>query len=258
VLTIAGSDPSGGAGIQADLKTLTALGVYGASAITAVTVQNTLGVSEVLPIPASVVGAQIDAVLEDIGADVIKTGMLVNVDVVRAVAKRVGRAALVVDPVVLASDGRELLAGDGVAALLTDLVPRAALVTPNVPEAERLTGVSIQTLEDAGRAADRFLELGAAAVLVKGGHLPGEDEEVTDLLRTADGEEYRFAAPRLMTRAGHGTGCTLASAIAAGIAEGLTLRDAVQRGRDYLLGALRAAPPLGRGTWPLWHPLPRT
>lgn len=257
VLTVAGSDPSGGAGIQADLKTLTALGVYGASAITAVTVQNTRGVSEVLPIPASVVGAQIDAVLEDIGADVIKTGMLVGLDVVRAVARRVGRIPLVVDPVVLASDGRELLGRDGVKALLEELVPRAALVTPNVPEAEHLTGVTIRTPEDASRAAEHLLAAGALAVLVKGGHLPDTGDEVIDVLRTLDGEEVRFSGPRIVTRAGHGTGCTLASAIAAGIAEGLTLRDAVQRGRDYLVGALRSAPPLGSGTGPLWHPAPR-
>ncbi|NLE85542.1 MAG: bifunctional hydroxymethylpyrimidine kinase/phosphomethylpyrimidine kinase [Myxococcales bacterium] len=254
VLAVGGSDPSGGAGIQADLKTLTALGVFGATAVTAITVQNTCGVTEVMPIPASVVGAQMDAVLDDIGADVIKTGMLHNIDVVRAVAARVGRAALVVDPVILASDGRELLSRDGVRALLEELVPRAALVTPNVPEAEHLTGVPIQDLEGAGRAAERLLALGAAAVLVKGGHLPGSEEEVTDLLRTVDGEEYRFSGPRIVTRAGHGTGCTLASAIAAGVAEGLTLRDAVQRGRDYLVAALRRAPILGRGSGPLWHP----
>jgi hydroxymethylpyrimidine/phosphomethylpyrimidine kinase len=128
-------------------------------------------------------------------------------------------------------------------------------VTPNVPEAERLTGVSIRNLEDAGRAAERLLERGCAAVLIKGGHMPEVSEEVTDLLRTIDGEEYRCVGPRVVTRAGHGTGCTLASAIAAGIAEGLTLRDAVQRARVYLEGALRAAPPLGGGHWPLWHPL---
>lgn len=256
VLAVGGSDPSGGAGIQADVKTLTALGVYAATAVTAITVQNTRGVSEVMPIPASVVGSQMDAVLDDIGADVIKTGMLHGIDVVRVVAARVGRAALVVDPVILASDGRELLSGDGVRAVLEQLVPRAALVTPNVPEAERLTGISIQNVADAGRAAERLLELGAAAVLIKGGHLPGTEEEVTDLLRTMDGEEYLFSGPRVVTRAGHGTGCTLASAIAAGIAEGLTLRDAVQRGRDYLVDALRAAPVLGVGIGPLWHPRP--
>lgn len=260
VLTVAGSDPSGGAGIQADLKTLTALGVYGAAAITAVTVQNTRGVSDVMAVPASVVAAQIDAVLGDIGADVVKTGMLGNIDVVRVVAARVERLNLVVDPVILASDGRELLSPDGVRALLDELVPRAALVTPNVPEAERLTGVSIQTLDDAARAAERLLERGAAAVLIKGGHLPGEalpgdDERVVDLLRTLDGEEVRFEGPRVRTRAGRGTGCTLASAIAAGIAEGWTLRDAIQRARDYVEAALRAAPPLGGGTWPLWHPV---
>lgn len=257
VLTVAGSDPSGGAGIQADLKTLTALGVYGASAITAITVQNTRGVSDVMAVPASVVAAQMDAVLSDIGVDVVKTGMLGSIDVVRVVAARTQGVSLVVDPVILASDGRELLSSDGVRALLEELVPRAALVTPNVPEAERLTGVTIQTLEDAGRAAERLLERGAAAVLIKGGHLPGEGDEVVDLLRTLDGEEVCFSGPRVLTRAGHGTGCTLASAIAAGIAEGLTLRDAVRRARDYVEGALRAAPPLGGGAWPLWHPLNR-
>ncbi len=263
VLTVAGSDSSGGAGVQADLKTLTALGVYGASAITAITVQSTLGVTDVMPVPASVVGAQMDAVLEDIGADVVKTGMLVNVDVVRAVAQRVRRFApgvrLVVDPVILASDGRELLSGDGVRALLDELLPVAALITPNVPEAERLTGVRIASWDDAGRAADRLLALGASAVLIKGGHFPfeNEEEDVVDLLRTADGEEHRVSEARLATRSTHGTGCTLASAVAAGIAEGHTLLGAVQRARSYLQEAMRSAAPLGKGRGPLNHSLGR-
>ncbi len=261
VLTVAGSDSSGGAGIQADLKVLTALGVYGASAITAVTVQSTLGVTDVMPVPASVVGAQMDAVLDDIGADVIKTGMLVSIDIVRAVAQRARRVApgvrLVIDPVILASDGRELLSGDGVRALVEELLPVAALITPNVPEAERLTGVRIGSLDDAGAAADRLLALGANAVLIKGGHMPfqSEDEDVVDLLRTADGEEYRFSESRVKTRSTHGTGCTLASAIAAGIAEGLTLQGAVQRARTYLKEAMLTALPLGKGKGPLNHSL---
>jgi hydroxymethylpyrimidine/phosphomethylpyrimidine kinase len=264
VLTVAGSDSSGGAGIQADLKVLTALGVYGASAITAVTVQSTLGVTDVMPVPASVVGAQMDAVLDDIGADVIKTGMLVSVDIVRAVAQRARRVApavrLVIDPVILASDGRELLSGDGVRALVEELLPLSALITPNVPEAERLTGVRIGSLGDAGAAADRLLALGANAVLIKGGHMPfeSEDEDVVDLLRTADGEEYRFSESRVKTRSTHGTGCTLASAIAAGIAEGLTLQGAVQRARTYLKEAMLTALPLGKGKGPLNHSLGRS
>jgi hydroxymethylpyrimidine/phosphomethylpyrimidine kinase len=261
VLTVAGSDSSGGAGIQADLKVLTALGVYGASAITAITVQSTLGVTDVMPLPASVVGAQMDAVLDDIGADVIKTGMLVSIDIVRAVAQRARRVApgvrLVIDPVILASDGRELLSADGVRE---ELLPLAALITPNVPEAERLTGVRIGSLDDAGAAADRLLALGANAVLIKGGHMPfeSEDEDVVDLLRTADGEEYRFSESRVKTRATHGTGCTLASAIAAGIAEGLTLQGAVQRARTYLKEAMLTALPLGKGKGPLNHSLGRS
>jgi hydroxymethylpyrimidine/phosphomethylpyrimidine kinase len=264
VLTVAGSDSSGGAGIQADLKTFAAFGVYGASAITAITVQSTLGVTDVMPVPASVVGAQMDAVLDDIGADVIKTGMLVSVDIVRAVALRARRtgtgARIVIDPVILASDGRELLSNDGVRALVEELLPTSALITPNVPEAERLTGVRIQSLEDAGAAADRLLALGANAVLIKGGHMPfqSEDEDVVDLLRTADGEEYRFAESRVRTRSTHGTGCTLASAIAAGIAEGHTLHGAVQRARTYLKEAMLTAVPLGKGKGPLNHTLGRS
>ncbi len=262
VLAVAGSDSSGGAGIQADVKTLTVLGAYAATAVTAITVQSTHGVTEIMPIPASVVGAQMDAVLDDIGADVIKTGMLVNVDIVRAVALRARRLApgvrLVLDPVLAASDGRELLARDAVTAFVDDLLPMASLVTPNVPEAELLTGVTIANLDDASLAADHLLAAGASAVLVKGGHLPGAKEagEVTDLLRTADGEQHLFASSFLESRSTHGTGCTLASAIAAGIAEGLTLHDAVQRAHDYVHEAIRRAPALGQGKGPLLHAHP--
>lgn len=255
VLVIGGSDSGGGAGIQADLKTITVLGGYAASALTAVTAQNTLGVTEVMGVPPRVVALQIEAVLSDIGADVIKTGMLFNASVTAIVAERCAalapHAQLVVDPVVVSSTGHELLSAEGREVLLEQLVPRAALVTPNVPEAVLLTGVAIQGPSDLDRAADVFLARGASAVLVKGGHLEGDT--VVDLLRTVDGDEVRFESPRVHTRSTHGTGCTLASGIAAGIAEGLTLRDAVARARDFVVGALEVSPGLGKGIGPLNH-----
>ncbi len=255
VLVIGGSDSGGGAGIQADLKTITVLGGYAMSAITALTAQNTLGVSEVMGVPARFVAAQIDAVLSDLGADVIKTGMLYNASVAATVAERCAKLApqtqLIVDPVMVSSSGHELLSREGREVLLDQLLPRAALITPNLPEASLLTGLDIRSVADLGRAADALLALGASAVLVKGGHLEGD--QVVDLLRTADGDEVYFDDERIQTRSTHGTGCTLASAIAAGVAEGLTLRDAVAQARDFVRGALQNAPGLGRGTGPLNH-----
>ncbi len=247
VLVVGGSDPSGAAGVFADLKTLTALGVFGTAAVTAVTVQNQHGVTDVQPMSASLVGAQMDAALADAPCDALKTGMLATVDIVHAVAERVerlgSRARLVIDPVLTSSSGRSLLSEEARVALLSRLVPQAALITPNLPEAQALTGVPIGSVEHMGLAADHLLARGAAAVLIKGGHLLDvnpELEEVTDLLRTADGEQRLFVRPR-QKLSRRGTGCCLASAVAAGIAEGLTLFSAVERAGDYVAAAMRAA-----------------
>ncbi len=254
VLAIGGSDPSGAAGIQADLKTLTACGVFGAAAITSVTVQNQNGVTDSTPLSASIVLAQIDAAFSDAGFDAVKTGMLASADIVHGVADRAATwgsgARLVIDPVLVSSTGRALLSQEGKAALVERLLPSAALITPNIPEATALTGVPISSVDDMSLAADHVLARGAAAVLIKGGHLIHSDpqlEEITDLLRTADGEEVRLVRVRRKLPGKvpefRGTGCTLASAIAAGIAEGLTLKTAVERARDYLDAAMAAAGP---------------
>jgi len=260
VLIVAGSDSGGGAGIQADIKTVTALGGYAATAITAVTAQNTLGVHGVLPIDPEFIDRQIEVVLGDIGADCIKTGMLHSAAVIRALVRRCQASGagipIVVDPVMVAKGGERLLQKEAMEALLTELLPMAALITPNVPEAEAMTGVDVRSSADFGVVADRLLAMGAGAVLIKGGHLAGPT--VVDVLRTGDGEEYRFEAERLNTRATHGTGCTLASAIACGIAEGLTLQNAVGRAHRYLLDAMRSAPGLGQGHGPLNHAHPVT
>lgn len=253
VLVVAGSDSGGGAGIQADIKTITMLGAFATTAITALTAQNTLGVEEVLPVEARFVALQMKAVLSDIGADAIKTGMLGSARVVEAVAgvcESLGFGVpLVVDPVMVAKGGARLLDKDALDALILRLLPLASLLTPNVPEAEILTGMSIQTPRDLERAADALLGLGPSAVLMKGGHLEGDS--VVDLLRTADGAEHRFESPRIRSRSTHGTGCTLASGIAAGIAEGLTLEGAVTRAREFVVRAIQHAPGLGRGHGPL-------
>jgi len=255
ILIIAGSDSGGGAGIQADIKTVTALGGYAATALTALTAQNTRGVLGVVGVDPEFVALQIDAVLGDIGADAIKTGMLWSAPIVEAVAEACAQKArhvpLIVDPVMVAKGGAPLLEPDAREAVINRLLPRAALVTPNLPEAELLCGFAIESSDDFARAADRLLARGAAAVLIKGGHLPGKN--VIDLLRTADGFERRYESPRLHTRATHGTGCTLASAIAVGVGEGLTLEHAVERARSYLLEAMRTAPGLGAGHAPLNH-----
>jgi len=253
VLIIAGSDSGGGAGLQADLKTVTALGGYAATAVTAVTVQNTLGVTGVLPVPADMVMAQARAVLDDIGADALKTGMLGDIAMVETVAAILDSAAgipAVVDPVMTAKGGAALLATDAMDAVRRLMVPRARLLTPNVPEAEALTGLGIASLDDQRRAGEALLALGAQAVLMKGGHLDGE--RVTDLLLTPEGETL-FESARLETRHTHGTGCTLASACAAGLAQGLTLEAAVARAWAYVQEAIARAPGLGQGHGPLDH-----
>ena len=253
VLIIAGSDSGGGAGIQADIKSVTMLGGYAATAITAVTIQNTLGVTGVHPIPTDVVEAQARAVLDDIGADAIKTGMLGDVRTVETVAGILAGAAqapAVVDPVMVAKGGAHLLAAAAVDAVRSLMIPRATLLTPNAPEAEALTGLEVADLDGQRRVGEALLELGAAAVLMKGGHVPGET--VTDVLLTPAGETT-FSGERLHTRHTHGTGCTLASACAAGLAQGLPLEQAVARAWDYVHEAMRLAPGLGRGHGPLDH-----
>jgi hydroxymethylpyrimidine/phosphomethylpyrimidine kinase len=248
VLAIGGSDPTGGAGIQMDLATIAALGAWPSTAVTALTVQSTRELESIEPVAAELVARQIDAVLGDLGADAIKTGMLCDAAVVRAVASIVAARApavpLVVDPVLEASRGGALLDDDGRDALLRELVPRARLVTPNLPEAERLAGVRVREAADLEPAALRLLSLGASAVLLKGGHLPGP--RVVDVLVGVDGTRERWDAVRLDLDA-HGTGCALAAGIAAGLALGLGLRQAVVRSREHLQGALRAARAAGCG-----------
>jgi hydroxymethylpyrimidine/phosphomethylpyrimidine kinase len=255
VLIVAGSDSGGGAGIQADIKTVTMLGGYAATAITAVTVQNTLGVSGVHEIATPVVLAQARAVLDDIGADAIKTGMLGGPDLVEQVAALIAWAAVpaVVDPVMIAKGGQPLLHGGAIEAVRASLVPRAALLTPNAPEAEALTGIPVTGLDDQRRAGEALLKAGAAAVLVKGGHLAGE--RVVDLLLTGRGETL-LEGPRIDTRHTHGTGCTLASACAVGLAQGMDLVDAVTRAWAYTAEAIRQAPGFGAGHGPLGHGWP--
>ncbi|HYG28158.1 MAG TPA: bifunctional hydroxymethylpyrimidine kinase/phosphomethylpyrimidine kinase [Caulobacteraceae bacterium] len=253
VLIIAGSDSGGGAGIQADIKAVTMLGGYAATAVTAITVQNTLGVTGVHPIPTDVVEAQARAVLEDIGADAFKTGMLGDVAMVEAVARVIDSAPgvpAVVDPVMIAKGGAALLPDQAVQAVRSLMVPRAALLTPNAPEAEALTGLTVASADDQWRAGEALLELGARAVMMKGGHIAGE--RVLDLLITPDGETA-FEGERIDTRHTHGTGCTLASACAAGIARGLPLHAAVAQAWDYVHQAMLHAPGLGQGHGPLDH-----
>jgi hydroxymethylpyrimidine/phosphomethylpyrimidine kinase len=253
VLTIAGSDSSGGAGAQADIKTITALGGYALSVLTAITVQDTIRVHDVVPLPPSLVAAQLACVLADPGADAIKTGMLVNAATIHAIAAVLARQSpslpLIVDPVVLSSSGRALLDPDGVAALST-LYPAATLLTPNAPEAALLCGHPVETLDDMRRAAGYLIGRGVRAVLLKGGHLP--TDPVTDLLVTTQGET-RYTHPRHATRHTHGTGCTLASAIATGLAQGCPLDQAVAAAIAYVQRAIAAAPGFGAGHGPLNH-----
>jgi len=258
VLIIAGSDSGGGAGIQADIKTVTALGGYAMTAITAVTVQNTIGVTNVHEIPPNIVREQIEAVMGDLGADAWKLGMLGSAAHARTVLEAwhaVGASVpVVLDPVMIAKSGASLLAEDAVAVIRDELMPIAALVTPNAPEAEALTGVEVRGLDGQMDAAEVLVEqLGAYAALVKGGHVEGD--VVRDVLLTRAG--YRvFESPRMATRATHGTGCTLASAIAAHIAQGAAIEPAVEKARAYLIEAIRHAPGLGQGHGPLGHNWP--
>ncbi|MEQ8299674.1 MAG: bifunctional hydroxymethylpyrimidine kinase/phosphomethylpyrimidine kinase [Hyphomonas sp.] len=254
VLIVAGSDSGGGAGIQADIKTVTMLGGYAMTAVTAITVQDTMGVHGVWPVPVDAVLSQIGVTLADIGADVIKTGMLGSASLVEAIAECIDQTAQmvprVIDPVMVATSGDRLVDGKAVEAIRSELVPRARLVTPNAPEAEVLTGKAVETVDGQRRAAERLLELGAHGALVKGGHISGN--RITDVLQTTTGE-WIFESPRLVTMSTHGTGCTLASAIAAHLAQGASVPDAVEMARDYLFGAIRSAKGLGKGHGPVNH-----
>ena len=254
VLICAGSDSGGGAGIQADIKAVTALGGFAMTAITALTAQNTLGVQGVLGVEPPFIRQQIASCLDDIGADAVKTGMLADTATIEAVCEEVARRApgvpLVADPVMVAKGGHRLLAPDAVETLKRRLLPLATLITPNIPEAEVLAGHAITTEAEMLDAAEMMLTLGVPAVLLKGGHMEGE--VLVDILATPEGVA-RFADQRIATRHTHGTGCTLASAIAAGLAQGMALRPAVERARRYVRAAILAAPGHGAGHGPLDH-----
>ena len=254
VLIVAGSDSGGGAGIQGDLKTVMALGGYGMTAITALTAQNTQGVHGVHPVPEAFVQLQMQVVLDDLGADAVKTGMLGSAAMVRAVAEALrswcASLPVVVDPVMVAKGGARLLDADAVAAMVTELLPLATVLTPNVPEAEALTSLTITDEDTALRALDALLRLGVPGVLLKGGHLAGP--VVRDWLATAANVEV-LERPRIDTRHTHGTGCTMASAVATGLAQGMDLSAAVHRARGYVQAAILAAPGFGAGHGPLGH-----
>ncbi len=254
VLIIAGSDSGGGAGIQADIKTVTALGAYAATAVTALTAQNTVGVHGIFSVPPDFIRQQIAAVMDDIGADVIKIGMLGDIAAIETVCETLATCApgvpVVLDPVMVAKGGQHLLEPAAVERLRHRLLPMATLITPNLPEAEALTGLVITTEAEMHAAVRALLELGAPAVLLKGGHLPSST--VTDLLATSTKTEA-FSAPRIETRHTHGTGCTIASAIAAGRAQGMDLRAALVRARRFVRAAITGAPGFGRGHGPLDH-----
>jgi hydroxymethylpyrimidine/phosphomethylpyrimidine kinase len=256
VLSIAGSDSGGGAGIQADIKTITALGGFASTVVTALTAQNTLGVAEVSEVDPWFVERQLEVVLEDIGADAIKTGMLANRATVELVARGLQRLAqrvpIIVDPVMVSSSGHSLLDKPGRDAIAKRLIPMCALVTPNTVEAGLLAGFDVTDESSMQRAADHLLVQGAAAVLIKGGHL--DSDTVIDILRTADGHFVRFESERQSTSATHGTGCTLSAAIATYLAQGLTLESAVGRSIEYVQSAMRWAVPIGKGrATPLDH-----
>lgn len=256
VLIIAGSDPSGGAGIQADIKTVTALGGYASAAITALTAQNTTGVFGLHEVPPEFVQKQISVVLDDIGADCIKTGMLHSIKIIEAVAevlKKYGNISLIVDPVMVATSGDSLVENKGtVLAIKNILIPMATLVTANVPEAEILSGIRVTAKESMIAAGEKIISMGAKNVLIKGGHL--DDDVVQDILILGDGtvsEVYEHT--RIYTKNTHGTGCTLASAIACGLAKGGSLKHSIVVARKYVYDAIRTAPNLGKGKGPLNH-----
>jgi hydroxymethylpyrimidine/phosphomethylpyrimidine kinase len=251
-LTIAGSDSGAGAGIQADLKTFAALGVYGTSAITAITAQNTVGVTQVLALNPNLVAAQIDAVVSDIGADAVKTGMLANAAIIETVARKIRQHRLenvVVDPVMVATSGDLLIKKSAVAALRARLIPMATVVTPNLPEAEELTGMQLRTSAEIEEAAKRIVKMGARTVVIKGGHRKGP---AVDLFY--DGKEFTaLNAPRIRTKNTHGTGCTFSAAIAAYLAKGEKIEGAVALAKTYITQAIRHGFAVGAGHSPVHH-----
>jgi hydroxymethylpyrimidine kinase/phosphomethylpyrimidine kinase len=250
VLTIAGSDSGGGAGIQADLKTITALGGFGMSVITALTAQNTLGVQGVFEVPVEFIEQQFDSVATDIGVDAAKTGMLCSAQIIRCVAKRIRRyriRKLVVDPVMVAKGGRSLLRDEARETLIRDLIPLAMVFTPNIPEAEALTGIRITSMASMKKAAEAIHKLGARNVIVKGGHLEGD---AVDLLY--DGRAFHtLSAHRIETKHSHGTGCTFASAIATGLAQGCSFLEASTQAKAYVTEAIRCGLAFGGGQGPV-------
>jgi hydroxymethylpyrimidine/phosphomethylpyrimidine kinase len=251
ILTIAGSDSGGGAGIEADIKTISALGGYACTTITAVTAQNTLGVAAVHVMPADFVTLSIGTVLEDIGVDAIKLGMLANAAIIFAVGATIPRdKPIVLDPVMVATSGAVLLPDDAIIALQTHLIPLATIITPNLPEVAKLTGLSLNNTADYIAAGQSLRAMGAKTALIKGGH--GESDTLTDFLIHETGVES-ISLPRIDTTNTHGTGCTLASAIATGLGQGMTLFDSVSRARHYLQAAIAQAPGFGAGHGPVWH-----
>lgn len=258
VLSVAGSDPSGGAGIQADVKTITVLGGFGMSVVTAITVQNTLGVRDIYPLPPDLVARQFDALATDIGIDAVKTGMLPDREIMAMVVGKIreyGLTRVVVDPVLAAKRGEVLMSAETIIMLREELLPQALVVTPNIPEAEVLSGLIIASLADMRKAALIIYQTGVGNVVIKGGHLPDMREDSLDILY--DGHSfYEFSSPRIDTRDTHGTGCTYASAIATFLAGGSSIRDAVTGAKDYITAAIRHAWRLGGGQGPVNHLAP--
>ncbi len=255
-LTIAGSDSGGGAGIQADLKTFAAMGVFGTTAITAITAQNTLGVQDVLALPPELVAAQIDAVVSDIGADVVKTGMLANAEIVDVVVAKVAEhklESLVVDPVMVSSSGDRLFEDDAVDAIRERLLPLATIITPNLREAEVLLGRKLASWEEIRAGVEELVAMGAGAAIIKGGHpIEGSERAATDLLFDSEGLR-EYTTTRIESNNTHGTGCTFASAIAAALARGTNLRGSVAMAKAYVTKALQSAYPVGEGHGPVHH-----
>lgn len=256
VLTIAGSDSGGGAGIQADLKTFAALGVYGTSAITAITAQNTTSIQGILEIPSDFVGRQIDCVMEDIGADAWKTGMLANEDIVNIVSKKAKQYKikyLILDPVMVSKNGNLLLGKNTLKTLIKKLLPLSFVITPNLDEAEAITGKSIKTIEDMRKAAIKIYKMGPKNVVIKGGHLP-KNFDAIDILY--NGHEFKeFKSERIKTKNDHGTGCTFAAAIAAFLAKGHSIEESIANAKSYITSALKSARKwdIGKGHGPLNH-----
>lgn len=253
VLIIAGSDSGGGAGIQADIKAVTMTGGYAMTAVTAITVQNTIGVFDIHPIPVKTIKDQITYVCDDIGVDVFKTGMLGSIEIVETIGETIDKyknALRVIDPVMIAKGGHPLLQEKAIAAVKSIMVPLASLLTPNAPEAQVLTNINVENLDGQRRAADKLLNMGAKNVLIKGGHIEGAI--FTDLLATQKGEVF-FEAKRINSTSTHGTGCTLASAISSYLAQGFELSNAIEKAREYVFNAIANAKGFGKGHGPLNH-----